>query len=48
MADQRTLPGDTPREYDQILAEAVRKARQGHSRMLVLKCESSTGKTRAC
>ncbi|MFG3207370.1 hypothetical protein [Streptomyces sp. NPDC048192] len=45
---QRELPTYVPREHDRILAEAVREAGQGHSRMLVLVGGSSTGKTRAC
>ncbi|WP_329535430.1 hypothetical protein OG568_42900 [Streptomyces sp. NBC_01450] len=46
--EQRLLPGYVRRGHDRILAEAVREAQQGHSRMLVLTGESSTGKTRAC
>ncbi|MGA5900276.1 hypothetical protein [Streptomyces venetus] len=45
---QRLLPGYVPREHDRILAEAVRDAATGRSRMLVLVGSSSTGKTRAC
>ncbi|GAA2572996.1 MULTISPECIES: tetratricopeptide repeat protein [Streptomyces] len=45
---QRLLPGYVPREHDQVLAEAVRDAAAGRSRMLVLVGSSSTGKTRAC
>ncbi|MGW5497751.1 hypothetical protein, partial [Streptomyces olivaceoviridis] len=45
---QQVLPGYVPREHDRILAEAVREAGQGQSRMLVLVGSSSTGKTRAC
>ncbi|MFF7858792.1 hypothetical protein ACFZCZ_32285, partial [Streptomyces sp. NPDC007904] len=45
---QRLLPGYVPREHDRILAEAVRDAAAGRSRMLVLVGGSSTGKTRAC
>ncbi|CAL9333701.1 hypothetical protein SUDANB15_00118 [Streptomyces sp. enrichment culture] len=45
---QRLLPGYVPREHDRILAEAVREAAVGRSRMLVLVGSSSTGKTRAC
>ncbi|CUW33343.1 hypothetical protein [Streptomyces reticuli] len=45
---QRELPKYVPREHDRILAEAVRNAGQGHSRMLILVGDSSTGKTRAC
>ncbi|MGW0779123.1 tetratricopeptide repeat protein [Streptomyces sp. NPDC002835] len=48
LPEQQSLPGYVPREHDLILAEAVREAGQGHSRMLVLVGESSTGKTRAC
>ncbi|MFJ3402195.1 tetratricopeptide repeat protein [Streptomyces microflavus] len=46
--EQRVLPGYVRREHDRVLAEAVREAAQGHSRMVVLVGESSTGKTRAC
>ncbi|MFD8440641.1 helix-turn-helix domain-containing protein [Streptomyces microflavus] len=46
--EQRGLPGYVRREHDRVLAEAVREAAQGRSRMLVLIGESSTGKTRAC
>ncbi|MER5218281.1 helix-turn-helix transcriptional regulator [Streptomyces sp. NPDC002838] len=45
---QQLLPSYVPREHDLILAEVVREAQQGHSRLLVLVGESSTGKTRAC
>ncbi|MFF9819539.1 hypothetical protein [Streptomyces sp. NPDC014006] len=45
---QRLLPGYVPREHDRILAEVVRDAATGRSRMLVLVGASSTGKTRAC
>ncbi|GGQ35319.1 hypothetical protein GCM10010266_68510 [Streptomyces griseomycini] len=45
---QRLMPGYVPREHDRILAEAVREAAVGRSRMLVLVGSSSTGKTRAC
>ncbi|MET9759920.1 hypothetical protein ABZ016_12805 [Streptomyces sp. NPDC006372] len=48
LPQQGILPGYVPREHDRVLAEAVREAQQGHSRMLVLVGESSTGKTRAC
>ncbi|MFI8234937.1 hypothetical protein ACIGDI_39700 [Streptomyces sp. NPDC085900] len=48
LPNQRILPGYVPREHDRILAETVREAEQGRSRMLVLVGESSTGKTRAC
>ncbi|MET7646132.1 tetratricopeptide repeat protein [Streptomyces sp. NPDC005426] len=37
-----------PRAHDRVLAEAVRDAAEGKSRMLVLIGSSSTGKTRAC
>ncbi|MFJ7158145.1 hypothetical protein ACIQUQ_24860 [Streptomyces sp. NPDC101118] len=42
------LPGYVPRDHDRVLAEAVREAAGGHSRMWVLAGTSSTGKTRAC
>jgi transcriptional regulator with XRE-family HTH domain len=45
---QGLLPGYVSREHDKILAEAVRNAAVGRSRMLVLVGDSSTGKTRAC
>ncbi|MFF5161454.1 tetratricopeptide repeat protein [Streptomyces sp. NPDC000348] len=45
---QRPLPGYVSREHDRILAEVVRDAAAGRSRMLVLVGSSSTGKTRAC
>ncbi|MFH8804232.1 tetratricopeptide repeat protein [Streptomyces sp. NPDC017936] len=48
LPQQRLLPGYVRREHDRLLAETVREAGQGHSRMLVLAGESSTGKTRAC
>ncbi|MFI8164196.1 hypothetical protein ACIF6I_33975 [Streptomyces microflavus] len=48
LVEQRVLPGYVRREHDRLLAEAVREAAQGRSRMLVLVGESSTGKTRAC
>ncbi|MFF7859415.1 tetratricopeptide repeat protein [Streptomyces sp. NPDC007904] len=48
LPERRLLPGYVPREHDRILAEAVRDAAAGHSRMLVLVGSSSTGKTRAC
>ncbi|WP_406436798.1 helix-turn-helix domain-containing protein [Streptomyces sp. NBC_01613] len=44
----RLLSGYVHREHDRVLADAVREAGQGHSRMLVLVGASSTGKTRAC
>ncbi|MCX5078675.1 hypothetical protein OHA84_36740 [Streptomyces sp. NBC_00513] len=37
-----------PRAHDQVLADVVREAAGGGSRMLVLVGSSSTGKTRAC
>ncbi|WP_329345352.1 helix-turn-helix domain-containing protein [Streptomyces microflavus] len=46
--EQRVLPGYVRREHDRLLAEVVREAEQGRSRMVVLVGESSTGKTRAC
>ncbi|WP_425556313.1 hypothetical protein [Kitasatospora nipponensis] len=42
------LPGYVKREHDRILAEAVRDAEQGQSRIVALVGSSSTGKTRAC
>ncbi|WP_328457720.1 tetratricopeptide repeat protein [Streptomyces sp. NBC_00386] len=45
---QWLLPGYVLREHDRVLAEAVRDAAAGRSRMLVLVGSSSTGKTRAC
>ncbi|MFD3472095.1 helix-turn-helix domain-containing protein [Streptomyces sp. NPDC058682] len=44
----RALPGYVPREHDFVLADAVRDAAAGHSRIVVLVGTSSTGKTRAC
>ncbi|WP_405015640.1 hypothetical protein [Kitasatospora sp. NBC_01539] len=44
----RALPGYVRRTHDGILADAVRAAQDGLSRMLVLVGSSSTGKTRAC
>ncbi|MFF4285990.1 hypothetical protein ACFY0R_11780 [Streptomyces sp. NPDC001633] len=44
----RILPSYVPRDHDQVLAEIVQDAAQGHSRMVVLIGGSSTGKTRAC
>ncbi|WP_406224209.1 hypothetical protein [Streptomyces canus] len=44
----RALPGYVPREHDVVLADAVRDAAAGHSRIVVLVGTSSTGKTRAC
>ncbi len=43
-----TLPGYVRRAHDFALAEVVRAAAEGESRMLVLVGSSSTGKTRAC
>ncbi|GAA5024310.1 hypothetical protein GCM10025734_82660 [Kitasatospora paranensis] len=45
---RRVLPGYVSRRHDQVLADAVREAADGRSRMLVLVGSSSTGKTRAC
>ncbi|MFJ3893832.1 helix-turn-helix domain-containing protein [Streptomyces sp. NPDC090083] len=45
---QRQLPGYVLRAHDRSLAEAVRHAQAGRSRMVVLVGTSSTGKTRAC
>ncbi|MFF0516148.1 hypothetical protein [Streptomyces sp. NPDC004250] len=45
---RRKLPGYVSRRHDQVLAEAVRDAASGRSRMVVLVGTSSTGKTRAC
>ncbi|GHD76282.1 helix-turn-helix domain-containing protein [Streptomyces goshikiensis] len=42
------LPGYVHRSHDRVLAQAVRDAAQGQSRMVVLVGTSSTGKTRAC
>ncbi|GHA45645.1 hypothetical protein GCM10010345_57700 [Streptomyces canarius] len=42
------LSGYVMRDHDRILAEAVRDAAGGRSRMVVLVGSSSTGKTRAC
>ncbi|WP_286158145.1 hypothetical protein [Streptomyces sp. CB03911] len=42
------LPGYVRREHDQVLANAVRDAEAGRSRIVVLVGDSSTGKTRAC
>ncbi|MFF3330436.1 hypothetical protein ACFYWX_12890 [Streptomyces sp. NPDC002888] len=42
------LSGYVPRAHDRVLAEAVRHAGEGRSRMVVLVGSSSTGKTRAC
>ncbi|WP_322500206.1 helix-turn-helix domain-containing protein [Streptomyces rochei] len=44
----RVLPGYVERGHDLVLAEAVRDAAAGRSRMVVLVGGSSTGKTRAC
>ncbi|MGW3917465.1 hypothetical protein ACWEBX_39240, partial [Streptomyces sp. NPDC005070] len=45
---ERVLPRYVPRAHDRLLADAVREATGGRSRMLVLVGSSSTGKTRAC
>ncbi|MFM9550775.1 helix-turn-helix domain-containing protein [Streptomyces caniscabiei] len=42
------LPAYVPRPHDDRLAEIVREAKAGQSRMAVLVGTSSTGKTRAC
>ncbi|KUN57221.1 hypothetical protein AQJ46_48325 [Streptomyces canus] len=44
----RVLPKYVPRAHDQVLADAVRDADAGRSRIVVLVGTSSTGKTRAC
>ncbi|MZD56572.1 hypothetical protein GTX07_22440 [Streptomyces sp. SID5606] len=44
----RMLPGYVPRPHDEVLADAVRAAAGGFSRIVVLVGTSSTGKTRAC
>ncbi|MFF7975797.1 hypothetical protein [Streptomyces sp. NPDC007905] len=44
----RALPGYVRRDHDRVLADAVRDAAAGRSRMVVLVGTSSTGKTRAC
>lgn len=44
----RALPGYVPRKHDRVLADAVRDAAAGRSRMVMLVGTSSTGKTRAC
>ncbi|MET9556378.1 helix-turn-helix domain-containing protein [Streptomyces sp. NPDC006645] len=44
----RALPGYVPREHDRVLADAVKDAAAGRSRIVVLVGTSSTGKTRAC
>ncbi|MFF3623982.1 hypothetical protein [Streptomyces sp. NPDC002467] len=44
----RVLPTYVSRDHDRALADAVREAGEGHSRMVVLVGTSSTGKTRAC
>ncbi|MFF8681149.1 hypothetical protein ACF07F_24855 [Streptomyces sp. NPDC015237] len=44
----RVLPGYVAREHDRALADAVRDAAVGRSRIVVLVGTSSTGKTRAC
>ncbi|MFF9121140.1 helix-turn-helix domain-containing protein [Streptomyces massasporeus] len=43
-----SLPGYVLRGHDQVLADAVRDAAAGRSRIVVLVGTSSTGKTRAC
>ncbi|WP_455908307.1 helix-turn-helix domain-containing protein [Streptomyces hydrogenans] len=43
-----SLPGYVPRRHDRVLADAVRDAVAGRSRIVVLVGTSSTGKTRAC
>ncbi|MEU6194237.1 helix-turn-helix transcriptional regulator, partial [Streptomyces sp. NPDC047061] len=43
-----SLPTYVPRAHDRVLAEVVRDASQGRSRIVVLVGTSSTGKTRAC
>ncbi|MFI6037976.1 hypothetical protein ACIBBD_28185 [Streptomyces sp. NPDC051315] len=48
MPGARVLPGYVRREHDRVLAEAVRDAAAGRSRIVVLVGGSSTGKTRAC
>lgn len=45
---KQALSGYVPRAHDQVLADAVREAAEGLSRMLFLVGSSSTGKTRAC
>jgi hypothetical protein len=42
------LPAYVPREHDDDVAQAVRRAAEGHSEITVLVGGSSTGKTRAC
>ena len=42
------LPPYVPRGHDQVLAQVVRAAADGHSGVAVLVGGSSTGKTRAC
>ncbi|WP_318653735.1 helix-turn-helix domain-containing protein, partial [Streptomyces sp. VITNK9] len=44
----QVLPGYVQRGHDLVVAEAVRDAAVGRSRMVVLVGGSSTGKTRAC
>ncbi|MFH8753637.1 hypothetical protein ACH4GK_38485 [Streptomyces rimosus] len=46
--EQRVLPGYVLRAHDRVLADAVREAGAGRSRMVVVVGTSSTGKTRAC
>ncbi|WP_405968828.1 hypothetical protein OG613_44885 (plasmid) [Streptomyces sp. NBC_00015] len=45
---RRVLPGYVSRPHDEVLADAVRAAADGFSRIVVLVGTSSTGKTRAC
>ncbi|MER5719676.1 helix-turn-helix domain-containing protein, partial [Streptomyces sp. NPDC002132] len=45
---RRLLPEYVRREHDRAMADAVRDAAAGHSRMVVLVGSSSTGKTRTC
>ncbi|MFJ7073459.1 hypothetical protein [Streptomyces sp. NPDC098781] len=45
---ETVLPGYVCREHDRVLAEVVREAAQGRSRLVMLVGSSSTGKTRAC
>ncbi|MEU4272240.1 hypothetical protein [Streptomyces sp. NPDC026092] len=47
-AGAQAMPSYVRRAHDQELAAAVREARHGISRMMVLVGSSSTGKTRAC
>ncbi|MFI6553737.1 hypothetical protein ACWGBY_03315 [Streptomyces griseus] len=45
---ERVLSGYVSRAHDRTLADAVKEAETGRSRMVVLVGSSSTGKTRAC